>query len=147
MKKYSARIISVLILAGFLSVSINAQDKDHSKSKHMKEKQDSTIIHKKMHDHKSMNDSTKLKKMKEHMDHKSHKVKEMTEEKESIVREGVIDLISIDKNNDGKVFQDQMCWNVISDDAGNCPLCNMKLKELSLEKTKKKLIEKGYKVK
>ena len=46
---------------------------------------------------------------------------------ENILREGVIDLKSIDKNNDGKLFQDQMDWNVISDEPGKCPLCGMTL--------------------
>src|SRR3989337_3425707 len=54
----------------------------------------------------------------------------------SIVREGVIDLQEIDKNKDGKVYQDTMDWNVISDEPGKCPLCDMKLKEVSLVKAK-----------
>jgi len=66
---------------------------------------------------------------------------------ESIIREGTIDLISIDKNKDGKVFQDTMDWNVISDEAGDCPLCGMKLKEVTLEKAKENLIKNGFKIK
>lgn len=65
----------------------------------------------------------------------------------SIVREGVIDLKAIDMNKDGKVFQDQMDWNVISDEPGKCPLCGMKLKEVSLEKAKENLIKNDFKVK
>ena len=65
----------------------------------------------------------------------------------SIVREGVIDLEAIDLNRDGKVFQDPMDWNVISDIPGRCPLCNMKLKEVSLDEAKKNLTENGYKSK
>jgi hypothetical protein len=65
----------------------------------------------------------------------------------SIVRSGTIDLIMIDKNKDGKVYQDQMCWNVISDKAGECPQCGMKLKEVSLEKAKENLLKNDYKVK
>ena len=42
---------------------------------------------------------------------------------DDIVRKGVINLKAIDKNKDGKVFQDQMDWNVISDKPGKCPLC------------------------
>lgn len=64
----------------------------------------------------------------------------------SMVREGEIDLNAIDKNIDGKVFQDQMDWNVISDEPGKCPLCGMKLKEVSLEKAKENLINHGFKV-
>lgn len=67
--------------------------------------------------------------------------------KENLVREGEIDLIAIDKNKDGKVFQDMMDWNVISDEVGECPLCGMKLKEVTLEKAKEDLIKHGYKVK
>ncbi|MGA7838659.1 MAG: heavy metal-binding domain-containing protein, partial [Ignavibacteriaceae bacterium] len=66
---------------------------------------------------------------------------------DSIVREGVIDLKGIDKNNDGKVFQDMMDYNVISDKAGKCPLCGMKLKEVSLKKAKDALLKSGHKVK
>ncbi len=71
----------------------------------------------------------------------------MDMKKDNIVREGEIDLIAIDKNGDKKVFQDQMDWNVISDEAGECPLCGMKLKEVTLEKAKENLIKHNYKVK
>lgn len=64
-----------------------------------------------------------------------------------IVREGVIDLKAIDENKDGKVFQDQMDWNVISDNPGKCPLCGMTLKEVTLEKAKENLINNGFEVK
>ncbi len=66
---------------------------------------------------------------------------------ESIVREGIIDLKAIDKNKDGKVFQDPMDWNVISDEPGRCPLCNMKLKEVSLDEAAKNLENNGFKSK
>ena len=65
----------------------------------------------------------------------------------SIIREGVIDLKVIDMNKDGKVFQDQMCWNIISDEAGKCPQCGMTLKEVSLEKAKENLLKNDFKVK
>lgn len=64
----------------------------------------------------------------------------------TIVRSGIIDLKTIDKNKDGKVYQDMMDWNVISDEPGKCPLCGMKLKEVTLEEAKKNLIDSGYKV-
>ncbi len=66
---------------------------------------------------------------------------------ENILREGVIDLKSIDKNNDGKLFQDQMDWNVISDEPGKCPLCGMTLAELPIAKVKQNLEDNGFKVK
>jgi len=75
------------------------------------------------------------------------KMKDMKNEKVSIVREGVVDLAAIDMNKDGKVYQDQMCWNVISDEAGRCPQCNMKLKEVTLDHAKKKLVENKYEIK
>lgn len=68
-------------------------------------------------------------------------------EKNAIVREGVIDLIAIDTNKDGKVYQDQMCWNVISDTPGKCPLCGMTLKEVSLKKAEENLVRNNFKVK
>jgi len=64
-----------------------------------------------------------------------------------IIRKGVIDLKAIDKNKDGKVFQDQMDWNVISDSPDKCPICKMSLKEVTFEVAKKNLKSNGYKVK
>jgi Cu(I)/Ag(I) efflux system membrane fusion protein/cobalt-zinc-cadmium efflux system membrane fusion protein len=66
---------------------------------------------------------------------------------EDIVRKGIIDLNEIDKNRDGKVFQDPMDWNVISDKAGKCPLCGMKLKEVTIAEAKKNLEKHNYQVK
>ncbi len=66
---------------------------------------------------------------------------------ENLVREGIIDLQALDKNKDGKLFQDEMDWNVISDQSGKCPLCGMTLTELSIDQVRKNLIENGYKVK
>jgi hypothetical protein len=87
-----------------------------------------------------------------HMDSDSthtghHEMKSEDADVSSIVREGEIDLESIDENGDGMVYQDQMCWNVISDEAGECPQCGMILKEVSLEKAKENLVENDYEVK
>jgi hypothetical protein len=65
---------------------------------------------------------------------------------ESIVRQGMIDLKKMDKNKDGKVYQDQMHWNVISDEAGKCPLCKMTLVEVSLKTAKDNLKKNEFKV-
>ncbi len=73
--------------------------------------------------------------------------KESVTESSSIVREGEINLAAIDANDDGKVYQDQMCWNVVSDESGECPLCGMTLKEVTLEEAKKNLEENGFEVK
>lgn len=69
------------------------------------------------------------------------------EEVSPLVRTGVIDVEAIDKNKDGKVYQDLMDWNVISDEPGRCPLCNMKLSEVSLAEAKSNLTANGFKVK
>ncbi|MEW6005551.1 MAG: efflux RND transporter periplasmic adaptor subunit [Stygiobacter sp.] len=81
------------------------------------------------------------------MNHEQTKSKKEKGETSSIIRKGVIDLKSIDKNKDGKVFQDQMDWNVISDKPGKCPICGMTLKESTLEEAKANLIKHGFKVK
>ena len=64
-----------------------------------------------------------------------------------LVRTGEIDVDAIDKNKDGKVYQDPMDWNVISDSPGRCPLCEMKMKEVSIKAAKENLIKHGHKVK
>lgn len=61
-----------------------------------------------------------------------------------LIREGVIDVESIDVNKNGKVFQDPMDWNVISDEDGRCPICNMFLKEVTIEEAKKNLTDNGF---
>lgn len=81
-----------------------------------------------------------------HKDHQ-HQMKSTETEEVSIVREGEIDLVAIDVNEDGMVYQDQMCWNVISDEPGECPQCGMILKEVSLEKAKANLQKNDYQVK
>jgi hypothetical protein len=77
---------------------------------------------------------------------RNEQLEKNTKEK-SIVHEGIIDLNSIDQNKDGKVFQDPMDWNVISENEGRCPLCNMKLKEVTLDEARNNLVEHGYQVK
>ncbi len=100
--------------------------------------------------HETMMDSSKMKMDHKHMDHDKmmgSDNKEITENNKSIVREDTIDLAAIDENGDGKVYQDQMCWNVVSDESGDCPQCGMKLKEVSLEKAKANLEKNGFEVK
>ena len=82
-----------------------------------------------------------------HSDHKHHQMKSTETEEVSIVREGEIDLVAIDVNGDGMVYQDQMCWNVISDEPGECPQCGMVLNEVTLETAKENLEENGFEVK
>ena len=97
------------------------------------EKEDSTMNHDKMN----------MKNMKTIQD----SVHQITEEGNSIVRKGIIVLNAIDENKDGKVYQDMMDYNVISDKPGKCPICGMKLKEVSVAKAKENLIKSGFKVK
>lgn len=84
-------------------------------------------------------------------DHKDHNHSNMNMDKKqvdsSIVRTGTIDLQSIDSNKDGLVYQDQMDWNVISDEPGKCPLCKMTLKKVSIKSAKENLLAKGLQVK
>jgi Cu(I)/Ag(I) efflux system membrane fusion protein/cobalt-zinc-cadmium efflux system membrane fusion protein len=70
-----------------------------------------------------------------------------TEAKDPRIRKGTIDLSSIDKNKDGKLYQDVMDWNVISDEPGECPLCGMTLREFSIKEVEKNLTEHGFKFK
>lgn len=65
----------------------------------------------------------------------------------SVIHEGVIDVESIDKNKDGKLWECPMDWNVISDQSGRCPLCNMKLKEYTIEEVKSNLEKNGFEYK
>lgn len=79
--------------------------------------------------------------------HHSMKMKSDSINMNEVVRDGEIDLTEIDKNKDGKVYQDMMDWNVISDTPGKCPLCGMTLKEVTLDKAKDNLLKHNFKVK
>jgi len=103
------------------------------------------------HDHSSgteINMEDGKRKMEDGKEKKKNENNEMkTEEHDhssSIVHEGVIDVESIDKNKDGKLWECPMDWNVISDESGNCPLCNMKLKEYSVDEVKNNLTKNGF---
>ncbi len=141
--KHLTKIFAIAIFASFISVSFAQEENadDH-----------------KMHDHKKMEmkeenhhdadmDSTKSGHDMDMKNHKSMKMDKMKSDKNSIVREGEIDLKAIDKNKDGKVYQDMMDWNVISDEPGECPLCKMTLTEVSIEQAKENLIKNDFKIK
>ena len=85
-------------------------------------------------------------KMSESKDHKMMMHKEQ-DSGNPVVRKGIVDLKAIDKNKDGKVYQDMMDWNVISDEPGECPLCGMTLKEVTLKNAEENLINNNFKVK
>ena len=72
-----------------------------------------------------------------------HSIGEATE----LVREGVIDVASIDKNKDGKIYECPMDWNVLNDSNGDCPVCGMDMKEYSLDDIKANLDKYGYEYK
>jgi hypothetical protein len=132
-------LVTLLITAGLsFAQEENSQEQSHSDMKGHNM------------NHETMADSCKMMKSNKQMDHdkmmgSDHK--EMMKDNKSIIREDTIDLTAIDENGDGKVYQDQMCWNVVSDDSGECPQCGMKLKEVSLEKAKANLEKNGFEVK
>jgi Na+-translocating ferredoxin:NAD+ oxidoreductase RnfG subunit len=149
MKSLAIFAYTLMIFFLLTSASLTAQvKKDTTKTMHKVMKHNNQMMHEmtpdsssqhKMHDMKMMKDST------HQMMNEGHKM--TNEKKSSIIREGEIDLNLIDENKDGKVFQDQMDWNVISDKPGKCPLCGMKLKEVTIEKAKANLLKNGFKVK
>lgn len=138
----SVKIIIAFFAFTVIFSTINAQEHKMSCCSTESKKCDSSM-------HEANSDSTE----KMDMQHEQHKHSDMKNEKqksemtESIVRKGTVDLKSIDKNKDGKVFQCPMDWNVISDKAENCPLCKMKLKEVQVEKAKENLMKNGFKTK
>jgi len=68
-------------------------------------------------------------------------------EEPTLVRTGIIDVENIDLNKDGKLYECPMDWNVLSDTDGRCPLCEMKLKEYTLNEIKNNLKEHGHEYK
>ena len=68
-------------------------------------------------------------------------------DKNSIVRKGIINVEALDKNHDGKLYEDVMDFNVISDKPGVCPICGMKLHEMTIQQVKENLKEHGFKYK
>jgi Cu(I)/Ag(I) efflux system membrane fusion protein/cobalt-zinc-cadmium efflux system membrane fusion protein len=80
-------------------------------------------------------------------DKKGTEMKKNDEIDDPRIRKGVIDLQAIDKNKDGKLFEDIMDWNVISDEPGTCPICGMTFKEFTIKEVKENLTEHGYKYK
>lgn len=125
------------LLAVFLLITVSsfAQDSSKTKMEHRHKMEMGKDMHHEMKMEGEMNS------------HKAMGMDSLKNKEQSIAREGVIDLIAIDKNKDGKVYQDVMDWNVISDKPGKCPICGMKLKEVTIEKAKENLIKHDFKVK
>jgi len=57
----------------------------------------------------------------------------------TLVRDSTVNVLSLDENKDGMVFQCQMKehYNVISDKPGICPLCKMDLEEIDVQQAAK----------
>jgi hypothetical protein len=149
--KYITIFLTTLVL---FSLNVSAQEKsDTTKTMHHTMHND----HQKMNMHEQdsikhmMNDMEDVQKLDSanmhQMDHGKIPVDNNDMKKSSMVHEGMIDLHAIDKNGDKKVYQDPMDWNVISDNSGECPLCGMKLKEVTIDEAKANLKKHGYKVK
>lgn len=66
--------------------------------------------------------------------------------KNSIIREGIIDVKSVDSNKDGSVYECQMDYNVISDNPGNCPVCKMELEKRTIAEVEENLAKNDYQV-
>jgi len=80
-------------------------------------------------------------------DEKQETKDEKQDHSSSLVREGIIVIESIDANNDGKLYECLMDWNVISDEDGRCPVCNMYMKEYTIEEVKANLDKHGFEYK
>jgi hypothetical protein len=134
-------LVVILLIAASISSAQNMKETKSCCNKEMKEMDKDS-------NHTMDMDSTKSGHMHMSMtDHKNMMEDSSVTMKESLVREGEIDLNAIDQNKDGMVYQDQMDWNVISDKTGECPLCGMKLKEVSLNEAKENLLKHDFKVK
>ena len=57
----------------------------------------------------------------------------------TIIRSKDVNVSSIDANKDGKVYQCQMDYDVISDKPGTCPKCGMKLEEVTVKQAQENL--------
>ena len=57
----------------------------------------------------------------------------------TIIRDKNADVSKIDVNKDGKVYECQMDYDVISDNPGVCPKCGMKLEEVTVKQAQENL--------
>ncbi len=128
------------VFVSFFGAFIFAQEKPETDKKNDSNKTEQMK-------HKSTKDKMQKEKKSEDSKLEIHHMKSNKNDESSIIQKGEIDLVSIDQNKDGKVYQDQMCWNVISDKPGECPQCGMILKEVSLDKAKENLLKHDFKVK
>jgi len=72
---------------------------------------------------------------------------EAMESSEEWIRSEPVNVSAVDLNQDGFVYQDPMDWNVIADEEGTCPKCNMLLVKVTIDEAVKNLKDNGYTVK
>lgn len=144
-------LIRILILAIFCSFlfATNLVAQHHSNSNQKQKTMMGCCSNHKNHNNEFDEDesSNSIQIKNSDMQHKHSEKKSGSIKKNPILREGIIELSEIDQNKDGNVYQCQMCWNVISDKSENCPICEMKLKKVSIENAKENLQKNGFKVK
>ncbi len=112
----------------------------------IKDAKTKTMTHNNMMNHSKMKNNGKMMKHDKMGNMKGMKMDHSNMETHA-VHKGTINVSKIDKNKDGKVFQDMMDWNVISDKAGECPVCGMTLKEVTIEQAERNLTKHGFKTK
>ena len=132
----TSKFVAIFSMAILIAAGLSCAQEENSNEQNHSDIKDHNM------NHETMMDSSNMKNVHQHTDHYK-----MAEDIASIIREGIIDLAAIDENDDGKVYQDMMDWNVISDEPGECPLCGMKLKVVPLEEAKENLIKNDFKVK
>lgn len=106
MKKNIFLVMLFLIAISAVIIFNGCDNKDSAKDEHM-ENSDTHMENSEMN-HGNMVDSTSI-------------------------RNAGFKIVSADENKDGKVFQCPMHYNVISDENGDCPTCNMSLVEYFVE--------------
>ena len=139
--KKPIKLTIVALMAVFLVASgIKAQNHLDTTKAHQH------MMKKNMQNNKMM-DHGKMKKNHEGIMGHSNKMDAKKGMANNMVHEGIIDVQAIDQNKDGKVYQDMMDWNVISDKPGKCPKCGMKLKEVSIDEANQNFKKHGFKTK
>lgn len=157
-----ANLITLIVFAALLitNISVSAQDKDHASYSEAKvksidiksvdENEDGKVYQCSMcadqlSDSKGNCEMCKMKlteislaDAKGNLEKNGFEVMDHESEHEH-GKEHMVNVFNIDKNEDGKVYQCTMCADQISDEAGNCKKCKMKLKEVSVDDAQKNM--------
>ncbi len=56
----------------------------------------------------------------------------------------LVDPARADANGDGMLYQSPMHWAVFHEEAGNCDICNMTLRRVTLDEARENLLQAGY---